>query len=237
MHKNNKETMILPSIMMRMREEHGLCQQDVVDILYEKSQIKLSKSNVSLWECGRRPVPFYLHQPIADIFGVTTAYLYGITDDPQGEPEQRVNNERVSDKLIPLGELHHYHGLPVYVAFPDKDKPDSWAIYDKVHHTLVFPDGIMELSHLDSVIMVYAMRPEYLCDYPIGVRRLHLSEAIKKDKVYIKMCTSNERVCNIYDGFYRNNENYSGFINSRGLALPYDGAGISYHIYSDYYCV
>lgn len=233
------DAIILPSILISLREEYNMTQQDFVDRIYEFSgeEISLTKANVSLWETGRRPVPYYLHKIIAKVFNVTTTYLYGLTDDPKNDkPIPAKLSNRSSDKEIPIDKLRLYHGLPVFVAFTNFQAENGWALYDKRLNALVFTDNKLELNSQNlKAIKLYEMRPEYLCDYSVSSKMLQLSEAIKKNRVYIKMRTDNESICNIYDGFYRNNENYTAFISQTGLVLPYDGVGISYNIYSENY--
>ncbi len=80
-----------------------------------KHKIKVTPEQ---WETGQRSVPWRYNNILSDIFGVTVAYLAGITDDPHEEVDirQLVSDPRrpaLPQEHISPTDLAHYNGEPV----------------------------------------------------------------------------------------------------------------------------
>ena len=61
---------------------------------------------------------------------------------------------------------------------------------------------------------------------------LDMSKLLNTKKyVWIEMTTSNSYVRGLYNGWFHHNETHSCLINEKGLTLPYEGLGISFHAY------
>ena len=62
--------------MRDLREDHDLSQQKVADYL------NMHRSVYRRYESGERETPVWVADKLADLYGVSTDYLLGRTDDP-----------------------------------------------------------------------------------------------------------------------------------------------------------
>jgi len=71
-------------IIRELREDRDMNQEQLSKIL------NISQQTLSQYETKRRALPIELLREYAKIFGVTTDYILGLTDNP--EPNYKVNN-------------------------------------------------------------------------------------------------------------------------------------------------
>ena len=70
--------------MRDLREDHDLSQQKVANYL------NMHRSVYRRYESGERETPVWVADKLADLYGVSTDYLLGRTDDPaQPSPLKR----------------------------------------------------------------------------------------------------------------------------------------------------
>ena len=100
-----------PTILKRLREQRGLSQQQVADLL------NIQRTTYVKYETGAsKPVRKLME--LANLFGVTTDYLLGVETDTSPDSEQNVdtsffyNNEKVQ-------ELQSY-----YLNFSDEQRDE-----------------------------------------------------------------------------------------------------------------
>lgn len=85
--------------LKRIRTERGLRQEDIGQI------VQVGKSTVSQWEAGIHEPSLATIGKIADFFGVTTDYLLGRSDDPQGQAQRPDTDDNAAPRGNPLERL------------------------------------------------------------------------------------------------------------------------------------
>ena len=194
----------------------------------------LSVTSVSLWLTGRRNIPRKYAPYIAEIFGVTEAYLFGFTSDPHSTIVEEIpEGDETFYEIIP-SQLYAYEGKPVYITFGAFEHEDGWAIYNRKRQLFIFQDDTLKETTIKKIgAKIYVRDISDLRDPLIHRKALDyrgLMEA--KEGVYIIMNTSNVAIRNLYNGWYRHNENHTALINKEGLALPYEGLKKAYQAYT-----
>lgn len=255
MRPRNKQR-VVPMRIMLLREEKGLNQTEFTKELNKIiSPNSIGASTVSMWESGRRPVSNKYTEIMMKYFGVSRAYLLGLTEDKseelnQDEIEELLNSltsksgdvsynfYTATEKLqITNTDLFRFHLCPVYVEYSDLYAMNGWAIYDDIDKELVFPDRRVNVNdHFwkTNNVKMYVLRPEYDTIYgDIVNKTLDLKRTLKCKRVFVKMNSPYMQVRNLYNGWYHHNENKTALINNNGLVLPYEGIGISYNCFSE----
>lgn len=68
--------------LRQLRKQMNLSMSEMVDKLNERNSSSISKSAVSMWETGNREPMASTIKMLADFFGVSPAFLMGMSDDP-----------------------------------------------------------------------------------------------------------------------------------------------------------
>lgn len=214
-----------------LRIKNNMTQQELGITVSElsKRDTLYTVSAVSAWECGRRMPTEGTFKILASVFGVSIAYLKGLSDDPLGEAEtsSTINpNENAEIHAVELDKdlLPLYDGKPVFVSFNNYEHKDQWFIYNVTKDTLIGSEFTINSSD-PSIKRVFSFDP-YLTDLGkcLSIKDL----LICKTSVYVSMKSPDRQICSLYNGWYHNNENNTALINKDGLSLPYEGLNNSY---------
>lgn len=216
-------------------EKSGSSQAKFAEVLTNRSGQTVSPASVSLWLTGRRSVPQKYIEDITNMFGVTEAYLLGMTDDPQKTwkdiEEEGTNKEELY--IIDRWQLYAYDRKPIFVTFDNYDHEDGWAIYNRDRQIFIFADDVVRETVLMRIGAKFHTKDITELDDPLKLRNsLDLHSMMTAKNIYIHMNTSNRAVQQMYDGWYHHNEKHTALINEEGLVLPYAGLKKAYRAYS-----
>ncbi len=202
--------------------------------LSELARKPLSATSVSLWLTGRRNIPRKYSPYIAEIFGVTEAYLYGLTSNPNSTMVEEIpEGDETFYEILPA-QLYAYEGKPIYVTFGSFEHEDGWAIYNRSRQLFIFSDDTLRETTIKKIgAKLYVRDISNIRDPLIHRKALDYKGLMcASDGVYIIMNTSNVAIRNLYNGWYYHNENHTALINKEGLALPYEGLKKAYTAYT-----
>jgi len=209
-------------------------QEEFLRQLSAKADKPLSSTNASLWMTGRRHIPRKYAPFIAEIFGVTQAYLFGRTNDPHSTVEQEEpKGDETFYEIIPA-QLYAYEEKPIYVTFGLFEHEDGWAIYNRRRGLFIFAEDTVKEATIKKIgAKLYVRDISDLRDPLIHRKSLDYNGLMNaKNGVYIIMNTSNVAVRKLYNGWYVHNENHTALINNDGLVLPYEGLKKAYNAYT-----
>lgn len=231
--RERKKHIVTQRVAM-LRIKNGFDQKRFAD---ELSQIantdkEIKQSNVSGWETGRRPIPLKYLGAIADLFGVSQAYLLGEGNNPYTEDKDltALKDEKYE---IPMTKLYAYDKLPVFVSFDQVVHEPGWAIYDRTGSRFVFADDyVTEVAFNKVGGKVYTQDPRMADIMLNNLRSLDMSKLLSREQVYVSMMTMDTFTRGVYNGWYKHNEDHSMLINARGNTLPYHGLNVAYKAYS-----
>ena len=223
-----------------LRTANEMTQLDLAILLSEltKRNKPLTIATISSWESGRRQPSADMYYSLAKVFRVTEEYLKGLTDDPNSheigvvETNKNVQYVPTADIEIENKELYLYDAKPLFISFKNHVHLDQWAIYNAQKKAFLLKDGLLNETD-PSINKIYAMEPYYSYIKGInGKNTLTLARLLNLDSLFwVEMITSDVHICNIYNGWFKHNENKTCLINSIGLTLPYEGINVSYHVY------
>lgn len=231
---------VIPGRLALARENAGLTQTQFANKISELLDDKKSISNsiVSMWETGRRKMPYFYMDIVTGILKVTPAYLLGLTDDEKSHKNDVASGE--TDKIeIPLAHLSKYDGQPIFVVFTSYTHENAWGIYDRNKDQIVFKDYIYKLKryreavNTSNPIKIYTIPPSYATSFNMKTKKaLDMIKMRSYDMVYVEMKSPDRGVRNLYNGWYHHNETKTALVNNIGLVLPYEGLNISYSAFS-----
>lgn len=230
---------VVPTRLSSLISENNLEHAQLARLIIEygtasKTTEKSLVSSISYWITGKRPVPAKYVDALAEIFHVTKEYLFGISDEPNSTTPSKKPKTTHQTAEIAINDLVHYDNCPVYVSFLTESSENAWGICDISNNHIVFKGSHLELTEYNKKhIRVYVLKPEHLDTIPQCRKQIPLAEAMKLERVYIRMRTDDIKICSLYNGWYRNNESKTGFISATGHILPYEGTGFTYNIYPD----
>lgn len=216
-------------------EKSGSSQAKFASDLTNQSGHTVSPASVSLWITGRRSVPQKYIDDIANMFGVTEAYLLGMTDDPHKTWNDIEKEGKKQEELyiIDRWQLYAYDRQPIYVTFENYDHEDGWAIYNRARQTFVFADDMIREDVLMRIGAKFHTKDITQLDDPLKLRNsLDLHTLMTTKNIYVYMISADRYVHGMYDGWYHHNENHTALINNQGLVLPYTGLKKAYRAYS-----
>lgn len=129
---NSKEKKIMASRIKECRKKAGLSQE----MLAEK--LKMKRTNVANYEAGRVVPPGYVLIELADIFGVTTDYILGLSDNPNGGTDyldddirqiqrmkRELKNENDRKKMEKMIEMIKLSFIDAFNEDEDEDEDDD----------------------------------------------------------------------------------------------------------------
>lgn len=239
---------IIGNRIAELRANAGLNQQQMAINISDRMgrpQI-LSVPTISAIERGRKMPTLPIVIGIASLFGVSTDYILGLTDEPNGAinapvaPVNRgdkVERKIITDEIFP-GDYRDYHKKPVYVIFPRKNYSDQWAILNDTNKTLTLADTT--ISYKDIPVQLYALEVYDSSTYhhregrPISTADF----ANLTGRFWVELKSGDEALCNLYNGFYVYGKNRKSIVNvANGEVLPLSGFALSYNVYREPYDV
>ena len=109
-----------------LRTQKGLSQTEMAETFaqYVGKSSPFSNMTISSWESGRKMPPAETYMQLAAFFGVTTDYLFGLTNDIQIKESETSNDVTAIDEherkiKISFKDVKKMDGLPVYVKYLD----------------------------------------------------------------------------------------------------------------------
>ena len=114
-----------------LRQKGGMTQPQLGAVVAElvNRDTAYTTSIVSAWESGRRLPSREAAEAMASLFGTSVEYILGQTNI-ENETTADLNLDALRQSRISYDALSEYHGLPVFLVFPDKLQGDCWAIVD-----------------------------------------------------------------------------------------------------------
>ncbi len=221
-----------------LRVKSNLKQCDLARLLSEmtgRSSV-LQPTSISAWETGRRNPASHYITFMSQLFGVTEAYLLCLTNDPKKEEPDYLPTEKPTTDIASLSlskridreTMFAYDGKPVYVSFKNNIHVDQWGIYDDKTKRIVLRSFMIK-TNSDSIDAIYTFAPFVITAKSRPIQTLSI--LLNAETVYLVMRSRDPEVINLYEGWYRHNENKTLLINSAGLTLPYNGLNVSYYAY------
>lgn len=221
-----------------LRVKSNLKQSDLARLLSEMAgrTSVLQPTSISAWETGRRNPASHYITFMAQVFGVTEAYLLCLTDDPKKEEPDNLPTDldmsstasRSLAKRIDKETMFAYDGKPVYVTFKNNIHVDQWGIYDDKTRRIVLRSFMIKTDS-ESIDSIYTFAPFVITAKSRPIQTL--SVLLNAETVYLVMRSRDPEVVNLYEGWYRHNENKTRLINASGLTMPYNGLNVAYYAY------
>lgn len=228
-----------------LRKSNNLTQLDFAVILSERlsRDIEIKVSTISSWETGRKTPNFSVIIAITDYFDISLDYLFGKTDalkelyvpTVQRDNSNSENTAEITKTKIAFNELKKYDNKPIYIVFINKARLNQWGILDYKNSKIIFKNASMILNpQVMNSCDFYVFTPEYeqIFKYSSHKPACDYNTMMNSTQIYVVMKTSDELVHLKYDGWYKHNEDKSMLINPTGLALPYEGFGVTYYCYT-----
>lgn len=221
--------------LAHLRSSNNMTQKEMAERLSELSTRKepLTVSTVSSWETGRRQPSREMVDCIAKLFQVSADYLECLTDDPNGSADSLLPEPEYENQIaISMDKIPTLDGKPVFVSFKNHAHEDQWGIVNISRNSFILRDGLLRFSD-QTIDQIFVSEPYFA--YIKSTQNnlsLDMSKLLSvKRYVWIEMITSNSYIRGLYDGWYHHNETHTCLINNKGLTLPYEGLGVSFHAY------
>ena len=193
---------------------------------------------VSSWETGKRKPTLEAAQAMSQLFDATTEYILG-TSNVIDEDSTDIELSALSQSKLSYDDLSAYHGLPVYITFPNMDNKDCWGLCrcdDTSTIKIITVNETIEITR--NNISSYDIYPRELdnanADSAKKRNNLGIIQILQSTKpVYVQMKTSNIEVKSAYDGWYRVTKDGNFLQGDSGRVLPISGLHITYNCYAD----
>lgn len=219
---------VTASRLKQLREKKNLNQEEFCNAFSEfmGRATVLSVMTVSNWETGRKLPPADTVIWIARFYGVSTDYIFGLTDEG-GEISTSKTASLSATIEVPFNELSKHDGEALYVKFPDGRYQNQMALLDYPNRQLVmlkFKMGLTEKCHYFVTVP-----PEELTIRNQINHLLNLKDVMKMDRVYIESLSPDPYLKGQITGWYKNDVTGKFLINEQGRTLSYEGLGITYN--------
>ena len=149
-------------------------------------RLGVSQAALSSWESGRKSPTIENLIGMADIYGVTTDYLLGRSNEPQGISDNRA---------LTAEELRIRNGMPVW------SERYGWLLVDAAGGFLLRPDGI-KLPLLDAGVLFPVPKVFSTVSFP-EKKPLRLEELTPGISVWVEPMSSDAALRNELRGRYR----------------------------------
>lgn len=229
------------NIIKSLREKQGLKQSEfgikLAEFMNRRDDdgnlLPFSIMTVSQWECNSYLPPANTFLWIALYFGVTTDYLFGLSNDRFNSTQNNAESEE-HDKLsykISFLDLRKYDGKPVYIN--SYDGTEGYYIVDFLHNRLIGKDATFNIS---STFNYYTSIPQ--ADINIWIQEkklLSLNQMIHSDYVMIESRSPDPYIRGQLSGIYHHyivDGEKKFLIDERGNTLDYSGLGLAYNALS-----
>ena len=148
-------------------------------------RLGVSQPTLSAWEGERKSPGLDNLENMADLYGVTTDFLLGRTDQPQTDPK-----EPVSLHLLPA-----LHGRPVWS--PSR----GWMLVNAMSQNLICPDGsTIKFSDIDALFMTPPLFAEPALPQGQPLSRLELHE---QREIWLEPISCDTHLRDELRGWYR----------------------------------
>jgi len=208
----------------KLRIEAGYRQKDLckalADVINKAEPFSLTA--ISYWESGLRTPSSESLFAICKLFKCTRDYLIGLTNNPLNVVAE---GKREMPELlnINLSEITNYHNTPLFVT--DKYGYTGWVLVNAEIEKCIAND--LSICFNDIIEAKAYQAPYNIYDDKIIK---DLDTFMAKEIIWVEMLESNEKISNMYNGWYRHNEEHTLLIknNNSKLTLPYSGLNITY---------
>ncbi len=213
------------------RQNKGLSQYELADLIAEKTGA-FARSNLSLWERGRRNIPMKYLSVLCEILDVSQEYLLGENVDALGTPIDI--EEKTSDyEEISYSDLFMYDGLPIYVKFINGERQDAWALYDRLTCLLHFTNQKIKVNANLSKYAKFYLKHDVYVQYSSKFRNsLNMTQFMNAKKMFIRSLSGDDAVRNRIDGWYHHSADKTYLTNDKGNILEYNMLGVTYTAFS-----
>ena len=233
-----KKSNISAAHIVSLRQGAKLTQQQLASAVSEltKRDTPYTVPIVSAWETGRRSPTAEVVKCMAELFGVTEAYILGNTEDKK-ETSSDIAENTLAASAISYTSLYKYDGLPVYATFPNKEHKDQWGIVDyKNDKTFIITRAGCFDINTDFECVIYPraldkIESDNLEKFnPLGIIQIVNS----RKPVYVNMLSADREIRSKYNGWYNLTGNNMFLQGDKGLVLPISGLGILFKCYADF---
>lgn len=215
-----------------LRKEKGWNQKDFAEQFAEfcGSAQEYGISVVSAWEQNHRAPTMRNIVSLAQFYGVSIDFLFGLTDQrrSEGSLEKRHYAKELADHAeLPISDpdLVKYNGQPVFVKFRNASHINQWGILDTNNGRVVCKDFIVSLS-------VYVELYPYTAPAPVRTKFLNFQQLMNADYIWIEMITKDPVVSEHYNGRYQHSEDKKFLVKmENGITLPYTGFDVSFNAF------
>lgn len=214
----------------QLRNERGYTQMTFAQAFSEfagrKNQI--ANMTVSAWETGRKLPPASVILDLAKFYGVSTDYLFGLTDTLE-ESYTPTNKHKATPELqIRWSDLQQYDGQPIYVVFDNETYSNQWGILDYIKKQVIFRDFNMVLTKQCSYYISIPVDEITLMN---KTRKfITMRSLMEKDRIWIESLSKDAVIRGKINGWYTHDVTHSFLINNcTGQTLPYNGLGVTYN--------
>ena len=218
-----------------LRTQKGLSQTEMAETFaqYVGKSSPFSNMTISSWESGRKMPPAETYMQLAAFFGVTTDYLYGLTNDIQ------IKDSDASENVTAIDE----HEKKIKITFKDLNKMDGYPVYvkylDRIRGFYIV-DASKKILVGKSEKLTFSPQFEYYKSVPLNditvknkeKRLLNLVEVMNEDVVMIEMISNNAYICGEMNGPYKHyivDGEKKFLVNSKGFTLEYSGLASAYN--------
>lgn len=216
------------------RQDLGLAQYELAAKISEKLQENFAKSNVSLWERGRRNIPMKYLDILAEILSVDPKYLLGENVEKDGTPILSLIETEEEYIEVAYSELFMYDGMPIFVKFMNGERENAWAIFDRMTGVFVFANQKVKANLNLSKIAKFYLRPDLYVQYSsLYKNALNMTQFRNAENIYIRSTSGDNAVRNRIDGWYHHNADKTCLVDDKGNALEYNMLGVTYMAYSE----
>ncbi len=227
--KRDKTVLNVGTRLAILRKEKGLTQGEFCQAFsdycnYEKC---LLVPSVSSWEQNRRLPTMQTLVMLAQYYGVSIDYLFGITDERNAVVSESVGNETTelikhSDVSIRKADLVKHNGMPVYIKFRSHEHLSQWGILNANTNKVICKDFVVPIT---ADVECYSYAPLS----PVRTQIYEYQKLLDTPYVWIEIRSADEEIRASYNGRYRHNENHTALVNlENGLTLPYHGLDVSF---------
>lgn len=149
-------------------------------------KLGISQPTLSAWEGGRKSPSIDKLENMADLYGVTTDFLLGRSDNLMLDPKQP----------IPKQTLPAFHGRPVWSA------SYGWLLVNAADRLLTFPDGhTLPFSDVIGDLFIIAI-PFSEADPPKELP-ISYSEVHRQKKIWLEPISPDSDLRNELRGWYQ----------------------------------
>lgn len=224
-----KSNTMFPSRLALLRKQADLSQAEFAKklSLYMGRDITLSNASISGWELGNKTPSIPTTVAIANFFGVSLDYLFGISNTAT----KSIYKMEDYSEPISQEDLAAYDGRPVYLIFDSDNSLNRWGIYNKEKDYFYCSDEIIKND--PALVHLYALEPTQNISSKEANPPLSMRELLDCKHVWICYLSTDLEIKTRNTGWYKHvgEKSNAALQNEEGIMLPYSGLDISYRAY------